>query len=75
MTYQHLFHAVDERVATIRLNRPELHSTLSPPLVDGILAAVAVADADPEVRVLVVTRAGRSGGQGFPEGGRSTLMS
>jgi enoyl-CoA hydratase/carnithine racemase len=38
---------VDDRVATITLNRPERHNALSQPLVDEIMAAVAQADADP----------------------------
>ena len=29
MTYQHLFFAVDDRVATITLNRPDRHNALS----------------------------------------------
>ena len=56
MTYQSLLYDVDDRVATITLNRPERHDTLSQPLVDEIMAAVA--EADPEVRVLVVAGAG-----------------
>ena len=58
MSYEFLLYAVDDRVATITLNRPERHNALSQPLVDEIMAAVAEADADPEVRVLVVTGAG-----------------
>ncbi len=65
MSYQHLLYAVDDRVATITLNRPERHNALSPPLVDEIITAVAQADADDEVRVLVVTGAG---GRAFSAG-------
>jgi enoyl-CoA hydratase/carnithine racemase len=65
MRYQFLLYAVSERVATITLNRPERHNALSQPLVDEIMAAVAEADADPEVRVLVVTGAG---GKAFSAG-------
>lgn len=49
MSYQFLLYAVDDRVATITLNRPERHNALSQPLVDEIVTAVAEADADPEV--------------------------
>ena len=56
---------VDNRVATLTLNRPERHNALSQPLVDEIMAAVAQADADPEVRVVVVTGAG---GRAFSAG-------
>ena len=65
MTYQFLLYEIDDRVATITLNRPERHNALSQPLVDEIMAAVAEADADPEVRVLVVTGAG---GRAFSAG-------
>ena len=65
MSYQFLLYAVDDRVATITLNRPERHNALSQSLVDEIMAAVAQADADPEVRVLVVTGAG---GKAFSAG-------
>jgi enoyl-CoA hydratase/carnithine racemase len=65
MSYQFLLYAVDDRVATITLNRPERHNALSQPLVDEIMAAVAQADADPDVRVLVITGAG---GKAFSSG-------
>jgi enoyl-CoA hydratase/carnithine racemase len=65
MTYEFLLYAVDDRVATITLNRPERHNALSQPLVDEIMAAVAEADADPEVRVIIVTGAG---GKAFSSG-------
>jgi enoyl-CoA hydratase len=65
MTYQHLLYAVEDRVATITLNRPERHNALSVVLVDEIMAAVAQADKDPEVRVLVITGAG---GRAFSSG-------
>jgi enoyl-CoA hydratase len=65
MTYQHLLYAVDDRVATITLNRPERHNALSVALIEEIMAAVAQADQDPEVRVLVITGAG---GKAFSSG-------
>jgi enoyl-CoA hydratase/carnithine racemase len=65
MTYEFLLYEIDDRVATITLNRPQRHNALSQPLVDEIMAAVAQADADPEVRVLVVTGAG---GRAFSAG-------
>ena len=65
MSYEQLIYAVDERVATLTLNRPERHNALSQQLVDEIMAAVAEADADPEVRVLVLTG---GGGKAFSAG-------
>jgi enoyl-CoA hydratase len=65
MSYQFLLYSVDDRVATITLNRPERHNALSQPLVDEIMDAVAKADADPDVRALIVTGAG---GRAFSAG-------
>ena len=65
MDYENLLYAVDDRVATITFNRPERHNAFSQALVDEIMAAVAQADADPEVRVVVVTGAG---GKSFSSG-------
>jgi enoyl-CoA hydratase len=65
MTYENLLYAVDERVATLTLNRPERMNALSLKLVDEIMAAVAAADRNPEVRVLLITSAG---GKAFSAG-------
>ncbi len=65
MSYQYLLYSVEDRVATLTLNRPERHNALSQGLVDEIMAAVAEADADPEVRVVIVTGAG---GKAFSAG-------
>jgi enoyl-CoA hydratase/carnithine racemase len=65
MTYESLIYAVDDRVATLTFNRPSQHNALSQALVDEIIDAVAVADRDPEVRVIVVTGAG---GKAFSAG-------
>ena len=63
--YENLLYAVDNRVATITLNRPGMHNALSEALVDEIMAAVAEADTDPEVRVVILTGAG---GKAFSSG-------
>src|SRR3569832_619707 len=65
MSYENLLYAVDDRVATITLNRPERHNALNLALIEEIMAAVAQADQDPEVRVLDVTGAG---GKAFSSG-------
>jgi enoyl-CoA hydratase len=52
-------------VRVLTLNRPERRNALSGELVDGLLAAIAAVDADPGVRVVVVTGAGA----GFCAGG------
>ena len=65
MTYESLLYEVDDRVATLTLNRPERMNALSQKLVNEIIAAVASADHDPEVRVLLIKGAG---GKAFSSG-------
>lgn len=65
MSYEQLIYSVEDRVATLTLNRPERHNALSALLIDEIMAAVAEADADPEVRVVVLTG---GGGRAFSAG-------
>jgi enoyl-CoA hydratase len=65
MTYQHLLYSVDDRVAKVVINRPERHNALGKLTVDELIAALAAADADPEVRVVVITG---TGGKAFSAG-------
>jgi enoyl-CoA hydratase len=64
-SYEQLTYIADDRVATITLNRPRARNALSLRLISEIMDAVAEADADPEVRVLVLTGAG---GKAFSAG-------
>ncbi|WP_280421832.1 enoyl-CoA hydratase/isomerase family protein [Nocardia carnea] len=66
--FAHLRYETENRVATITLNRPERLNALShgPTGVHAeLVAALAVADKDPEVRCVVLTGAGRA----FSSGG------
>jgi enoyl-CoA hydratase len=54
-----LYEAAD-RVATLTLNRPERLNTIVPALIDAFDAALARANADPEVRVVRLKGAGRT---------------
>src|SRR5436309_298451 len=65
MDYQNLLYSVEDRVARIVFNRPDRHNAFSKKLVDEIIAVVAEADANPEVRVLVLSGAG---GKAFSAG-------
>lgn len=65
MTYQTIAYETDERVAIITLNRPERLNAFSLELCREVCAAVARADADPDIRVLVVTG---TGGKAFSAG-------
>ena len=58
MSYSDLIYAVDDRVATLTLNRPERMNALGKRMVEELVVAIAQADADDDVRVVVITGAG-----------------
>jgi len=63
---------IDEPVPMARritLNRPEKRNALSNPLRGALLAALRQADADPDVRVMIVRGAGPSFSAGYDLGG------
>jgi enoyl-CoA hydratase/carnithine racemase len=65
VNYQDVTYAVDDRVAVITLNRPDRMNAFGKQLRDEFPDAVARADRDPEVRVIIVTGAG---GRAFSTG-------
>jgi len=65
MTYETLLYDQDGAIATITLNRPERLNTIVPPMPDEIEQAVAEANRDPGVRVIVLRGAGRAFCAGF----------
>ena len=65
MAYENILYATDDRVATITLNRPKKMNAMSLALCREVKDAVAKADADPEVRVVILTGAG---GKAFSAG-------
>jgi enoyl-CoA hydratase/carnithine racemase len=71
MTYECLLYDVKDRIATLTLNRPERLNALGGTLRDDLLDAVQKAGADDNVRVIVITGAGR----GFCSGGDVKAMS
>ena len=71
MTYKCLLYDVQDRIATLTLNRPERLNALGDTLRDDLYDAVTKAAADPQVGVLVITGAGR----GFCSGGDVKSMS
>ncbi|MFI9822876.1 enoyl-CoA hydratase/isomerase family protein [Streptomyces sp. NPDC052013] len=52
-------HATDNQVARITLNRPETLNALTPDLRERLIALLADASADPDVRAVVLTGTGR----------------
>src|ERR1700759_4117599 len=59
-----ILYEVNERVATVTLNRPEKLNAITPQLQDELLAALGDAAGDPNVHVAIV----RGGGRAFSAG-------
>lgn len=60
MGYENILYEVEEQVATITLNRPQALNAISPALETELHAALDVADRDADVRVVILTGAGRA---------------
>ena len=58
MTYKNILYGVDDRLATITLNRPERRNALSWPLLYELRDALKQAEKDREVRVIILKGAG-----------------
>jgi enoyl-CoA hydratase len=65
MDFETLLYKADGPIGTITLNRPERLNTIVPPMPEELEQAVAVANRDPEVKVIVLRGAGRSFCAGF----------
>lgn len=61
MAYQHILYSVEERIATITLNRPDVLNAYTPDMGDEIVAAFRAAAADEGVRAVILTGAGERG--------------
>jgi enoyl-CoA hydratase/3-hydroxypropionyl-coenzyme A dehydratase len=60
MTYQFIEYTVDDRLATLRFNRPDQLNAMNRRMMDEIIDALAACNADPEVRVCLITGAGKA---------------
>ena len=60
MDYQNILYGKDAPVLTITLNSPAALNAISPALEQELHAALDEADADPEIRAIIVTGAGRA---------------
>jgi enoyl-CoA hydratase len=60
MAYETILYEKQDRIGTITLNRPEKFNTIRPPMPDEIEHALAVANADREVRVIILQGAGKA---------------
>ncbi|MEM1433761.1 MAG: enoyl-CoA hydratase-related protein [Pseudomonadota bacterium] len=54
-----VLYTVTDQIATIMLNRPERQNTISPAMLDQITEHLLAADADPEVRAIIVAGSGK----------------
>src|SRR5690348_5686916 len=59
MNEDHVLFAMQGHVATITLNRPDRLNALSPRMLEQLSEYLEHANEDPEVRVLILTGAGR----------------
>jgi enoyl-CoA hydratase/carnithine racemase len=69
MELTELRYEVADRIATIRLHRPERLNAFTPTMADELVRVAAAADADDDVRVVVVTGSGRGFCAGADLGG------
>jgi enoyl-CoA hydratase/carnithine racemase len=60
MTFESIRYEVDDRIATITLDRPDRLNALSPEMIRELRRAYADAEADDDVWIIVVTGAGRA---------------
>ena len=59
MTYEEILYAVDDGILTITLNRPEKLNAFTTQMMEELIDAFDNADADDEVKAIIVTGAGR----------------
>ena len=80
MSYSTILYDVEDGILTITLNRPEALNAFNTPMLEELLDACDRADADDEVKAIIVTGAGRafcagadlsSGGKTFNSDARS----
>lgn len=70
MSYEQVLFDISERIATVTLHRPEKLNAWTAQMDREVRAAIAIAEADPEVRVIILTGAGR----GFCAGADMSLL-
>ena len=67
MPYEDLIYAVDEKIATVTLNRPDQMNAITPAMQAEMHRAFDEADADRGVRVIILTGAGKAFCSGYDQ--------
>jgi len=60
MSYQHILYEAKDKIATITLNRPDRLNAFTPTMKDELIAAFDQADADDDVRVILLRAEGKA---------------
>lgn len=66
--YHEVEYSVAEKIAEVQLNKPETMNAISPTMEEELQDALSRADADPEVKVIVLTAAGDHFSSGYDIG-------
>ncbi len=61
MSYQYILYSVEQHIATITLNRPDVLNAYTPDMGDEIVAAFRAAEKDSDVRAVILTGSGERG--------------
>lgn len=69
MAFEFLIYEKKEAICYLTLNRPEKLNALSPELMGELRVALETIEADPDIRVVILTGAGRAFSAGFDIGG------
>lgn len=65
MSYETILYKTDEKIAIITLNRPQKFNCIRPPMTDELEDALKRANADKEVRIIILQGAGKAFCAGF----------
>ena len=65
MAFENVLYERKESIAYITLNRPDKLNAINSGLLSDLQEALAVVEVDPEVRVAIITGAGRAFSAGF----------
>jgi enoyl-CoA hydratase/carnithine racemase len=68
MSYEMILYEKDGRTVTITFNRPDKHNAINPTMEQELHRALDEAEADPEVRAIILTGAGRAFSAGYDVG-------